>query len=189
MTQKSHLDYRGLGIYLYWIVPHPFGKSVRPSITVGNSTYAAKHRVSAVAVTTDASASAADDLNYEAYTYNVGRTEAGLNLGIQLLKKFTLIPWANYESVDTSDATGKLSEVNAEYGRDERESYLEQDIELFWHAQAKLKYGIDFSIRLFDSVEVHVAGLLGSLASLGNKNDQIQDKTISLSIALDQKGN
>ncbi len=122
------------------------------------------------------------------YSYNVGKTEAGLNIGVQLLKKFTLIPWVNYELFDTSDGVAKSEEARKNY-QEAHAEMLDEDLEMFWHAQARLKYGIDFSVRLFGTVELHLGGLLGMITALGPKNEQITDKTISLSIAFDQKGN
>lgn len=179
--QQSHLDYRGVGGYVYWILPQPFGRKLRPSLTLGHSSLAAKHRVSHFRF--NSVEPVIEDGDFRYYTYGVNRTECGLNLGFLLLKKFTLIPWVNYENIDSSEGAKKAEEDS------DRGDILAKDVELFWHSQARVKYGLDFSMRLFDTVELHLGGLLGAVSAFGANNDQIVDKTISASIAFDQKGN
>lgn len=183
--QQSTLSYRGLGSYLYWIMPQSFSKRVKPSFTFGNSVFIANQRVSNL-ISTNRPISE-DELQSRLFTYNVTKTEIGLNVGMTLLRKFTLIPWVNYEHFDISDGKRKL-ESDQLYDSSEKRMF-EEDLQLFWRSKPSVKYGLDFSIRVFNRVELHVGGLLGRLVSIGEKNPRIEDKSLSFSLSLDQKGN
>ena len=128
-----------------------------------------------------------EDLESRLSTYNVTKTEIGLNVGMTLLRKFTLIPWVNYEHFDISDGKRKLESENLKSSNEGQ--MFEDDLQLFWRSKPSLKYGLDFSIRVFDRVELHVGGLLGNLVPLGGRNPRIEDKSLSFSLSLDQKGN
>lgn len=184
-AQESALDYRGFGLSAYYILPQPFGKRVKPSMTVGYGAVSAKHSVSTfVYETGDATI---DESQRQTFNYNVSRHEVGLNIGIQLLKKFTLIPWVNHEYIDTTAGVSAV-ETFERLGASTYPDIAKEDIDLFWHSSPRTRYGLDFAVRVFKTFEIHFGGLLGSLLSSGPKDDRIEDNSYSFSVSLEQKG-
>ena len=184
--QESYLDYRGLGLYIYWIAPSPF-QIMTPSVTLGNSSYAVKHNASLLKT----SSSSAPDDNSDSlknFTYTVAHYEVGLNLGMKLLKDFTFTPWAHYDVYDTKDGTKQVDTANSNHDQNHA-VILEKDLDLFWHSANKVKYGLDLSVRMFDRVEVHLGGLIGLVMASGYNTASVTDKSVSLGVSFDQKGN
>jgi hypothetical protein len=184
--QFSDVEHRGFGLYVYWIVPGVSTKNVKTTLTLGNNAYAVKHNFSDFTQNTTSSSLESGELQRS--SYNLVKNDLGLNIGIKLLKKFTLIPWINYERMDTSEAQRKSDEFAAA-GQSSHATTLSNDVETLWHARSPTQYGIDFSIRIFDSTEIHLGGLLGQFAALTPKADHVEDKSVTLTIAVDQKGN
>lgn len=185
-AQESELNYRGFGLNAYYILPQPFGRRVKPSLTVGYSSLTAKHSVSTFVYGVGSAVITEDQK--ELFDYSVARQEVGLNIGIQLLKKFSLIPWANYENMDTSAAQA-LAEKAEQSGLQSYSATFEEDLQLFWHDRPRVRYGLDFVIRIYKTFDIHVGGLLGSVAALGGGSDTVTDDGMSLSLSIEQKGN
>ncbi len=183
--QESYLDYRGLGLYLYWIIPQPI-KFVLPSLTLGNNSYSVKHKISTFGYD-HAMISDNSDSSFKGFNYSVQRYDIGLSLGMKLLKNFTLAPWVNYDIVDTKDGVKQADA--AELYDSSHAAILYDDLELFWQSHNRLKYGLDFSVRLFGRVELHLGGLLGLIAATGFDTPAVTDKSVSLGVSFDQKGN
>lgn len=183
--QESNLNYRGLGLYIYWLAPSPF-RILKPSITLGNSSYSVKHNTSLLASSTTARDDNSDSMKQ--FSYTVGHYEVGLNLGMKLLKDFTFTPWAHYDGFDTSDGTKQVDHANDNYDQSHG-VILEKDLDLFWHSANKVTYGLDLSVRMFDRVEVHLGGLLGLLMASSYNTANVTDKSVSLGLSFDQKGN
>ncbi len=185
-AQESSMTYRGFGFNAYYILPQPFGKKVKPSLTVGYAAFSAKHSVSTFVYETGEAT--IDPNQRQSYSYNVGRSSAGLNIGIQLLKKFTLIPWLNYELHDTGEAYQAADKAEAS-GSQIYAVTLKEDTELFWNAAPRTRYGLNFSVKLFDSLELQIGGLLGAVTSIGREHDQIVDQSYTLAFSFEQNGN
>jgi hypothetical protein len=184
-AQESALDYRGFGLSAHYILPQPFGKRVKPSLTVGYGAVSAKHSVSTFVYETGEAT--IDESQRQTFNYNVSRHEIGLNIGIQLLKKFTLIPWINHEYIDTSAGTSAVGSFER-LGASTYPDIAREDLELFWHSSPRTRYGLDFAVRVYKTFEVHFGGLIGSLLSTGPKDDRIEDDSYSFSVSLEQKG-
>jgi hypothetical protein len=112
----------------------------------------------------------------------VNQYEAGLNLSWFVLKRFALVPWMDYA---TYDVTAAKSNRNSESGVDD---VVENDLNLFFLSYPKFRYGLDFAVKVI-GLEVRIGGLLGTLANLNKSVDYIQDKSVTLSVSIEQKGN
>jgi hypothetical protein len=65
---------------------------------------------------------------------------------------------------------------------------MENDINLFFLSYPKFRYGLDFSVQVL-GLEVRIGGLLGTLANLNKSVDYIEDKSVTISVSVEQKGN
>lgn len=175
-TQESTLDYRAVGIYLY-LIPVP-SKMVTTTIIVGGKSYTAKHRASATA-----QGRALSYGDFDTHNYSVPSYEVGLNVGVKLLKSFSVIPWVDYVHNDSRAAieAAKKKPFTSEQN-------VRDDVELFWHDKARVQYGLDFAVNL-GPFEVRLGGLLGAVASVGAERENVQDDSLELAVSLEQKGN
>jgi hypothetical protein len=175
--RQSSLDYRGVGVFLYWI---PLGKMFRiatPTLILGGRNYTAKQSHQATYRYQDGS----DFLSKNDIRYSVPSYEGGLNIDIALLKSFSLIPWANYAYLDTKDAE---SQANKKDSKD----YLDTDIQMFWKDRPGLRYGVDFAARL-GSFQMRLGGIFGAIATKGITSERIEDNSYSLTLSFEQSGN
>ena len=175
-SRLATLNYRGVGAFVYWI---PFGKlwnTVNTTVILGGRNYSAKHEHTR----TSLNSGVQTDRNTTSINYSVPSYEGGLNFNVGLFKSFSMIPWGNYASLDTTNATSQLR--NNEYERD----YIASDVDLFWKDKPDLTYGLDFAAKL-GSFQVRLGGILGFLAA-PEGSSQIQDESLSLAISFEQKG-
>ncbi len=175
-SRLASLTYRGVGAFVYWI---PFGKlwnKVNTTVILGGRNYTAKHEH----VRTSFIAGVETNKNLTSINYSVPSYESGLNFNIGLLKSFSMIPWGNYASVDTTNATSQLRVDH--YERD----YIASDVELFWKDKPDLTYGLDFAAKL-GPFQLRLGGLLGFLAAPAGSS-QIIDESLSLAVSFEQKG-
>jgi len=181
-VQESKLNYGDVGLFLYFVPFPKIKRGLRATMILGGRSINAKHAVSSVeTIFPDGKINASI---IKIYRYNVNELNLGLNLKFNLLKRFAIIPWADYRYVDTSivEAMAK-DEVSTQFGE-----ILSSDIDLFWHDSPNVRYGIDFSVRIM-RLEVNLGGLLGALALSGQGKESIKDDSISISVSFHQKGN
>ena len=173
----ASVKYRGVGAFVYWI---PFGKlwqSVNTTIILGGRNYTARHEHTRTAY----AAGVETSRNKTTINYSVPSYEGGLNFNVGLFKSFSIIPWGNYASVDTKNATSQMR--TDDYERD----YVASDVELFWKDKPDLTYGLDFAAKL-GPFQVRLGGLLGFFAAPAGSS-QIHDESLSLAVSFEQKGN
>lgn len=175
-NRLAALTYRGVGAFIYWI---PFGKlwnKVNTTLILGGRNYTAKHEHTRTSFTSGFETNRyTTSINYSVPSY-----EGGLNFNVSLLKSFSMIPWGNYASVDTTNAMSQIRSDN--YERD----YIASDVDLFWKDKPDLTYGLDFAAKL-GPFQVRLGGLLGLLAAPAGSS-QIDDQSLSLAISFEQKG-
>jgi len=180
VTQKSEADYTALGVYLY-LIPFPETTTITPTVIFGVKDYNVSHSVG-YELTSSPNTSAASNQSQgptsETFRYSVTTYEFGLNVGVQLLKRFMLIPWVDYTYVDTREAQSMSNTSDTDY---------QDDLQLFWHADPAVRYGLDFAIKI-DRFQIHLGSVFGALAPTGQSVPYIQDRSISLSLSIDQKG-
>lgn len=169
----GEVDYRGVGVFLYWIPTGKIARMITPTLILGGRNYTAKH---AHASFFGGTSGVATNLSYSVPNY-----EAGLNIDVAMLKALHVIPWGNYSYMDTGDATSQVEK------RSWDEDYLTTDIDLFWHSRPDLTYGIDFAAR-FGALQVRLGGVLGMLATSGQGSERIVDESLRLAFSIEQKG-
>ncbi len=179
--QSSQVSYTEVGLFSYFMPFPKIARQVRTTMILGGRSINAKHKLGLNSYTSGG-------IKYPAgedrvYRYNVSILEAGFNIRIQLLRRFSLIPWADYRWTDTNTA-----ESIAASDGDNYQEQLKSDLEVFWQDHAALRYGIDFAIR-FDRFQFNIGGLLGSLVSSNNDKESFTDDSIVINLSFDQKGN
>ena len=175
-SRLADLKYRGVGAFVYWI---PFGKmwnTVNTTVILGGRNYTARHEHTRTSFTSGIET----NKNTTSINYSVPSYEGGLNFNVGLFKSFSMIPWGNYASVDTTNATSQLR--SNDYERD----YIASDVDLFWKDKPDLTYGLDFAAKL-GSFQVRLGGLLGFFAAPAGSS-QIHDESLSLAVSFEQKG-
>lgn len=176
--QNSTVNYRGLGIYLFY---KPFDwKQVIPSITLGGKSLNGNHEFGSLMsdAERDASGSKTVKFNYSILNYSVG-----LNTQMKLIKPITIIPWADYFSVDDAAAHAVAAKSISEWQKPD----YEDDLKMMWSDRKALNYGIDFAIDT-NGFQLRFGGLLGSILSGGIGPDYIKDQGIRIAFAWNQKG-
>lgn len=118
------------------------------------------------------------------YQYTVQNYEAGCNLRLNFVKRFTIVPWIDYSTYVFGQP--KRSESNGS-SQTEDES-LNDDRELVWSSAPALTYGIDFGVEIF-GVSIRLGGLIGMLGNLHKGNDRVNDSSHNLSLSFDIKAN
>ncbi len=180
--QESELAYTEVGLFLYF-VPYPnlMGRKLRATIILGGRSTNAKHTyVEEYFSNSNVNPSVIPIVK----RYSVNTVELGLNFRFHFFKSFSIIPWANYEYIDTRSIEAVAS---SEKFNPDVQSQLEKDILFFWHYEPKVRYGIDFAIRI-SRFEIGIGGVLGSIVATGNNKESITDNAISLNLSFDQKG-
>jgi hypothetical protein len=172
--QTSTVDHRGVGVYGF--VKAYDGKILSATVIAGGKVLNVRHEVGPFVYGGNPEATSPADVQH----YSLNEYELGLNTGIRLLKSVQLVPWADYLYVDD-----RAERASLESHDDYRRAAIEEDLDVFFHAQPKLSYGLDLAVRL-ERFEVRLGGLFGALA--GSSADDVHDKTFSLSFSLDQKG-
>lgn len=182
-TQTSSVDASGYGFNIS-LLPFPkFSKAIKLATILGVRSLNAKHTISP---TQSSSTSTSPTTSFEnrdtVHRYNVQKYELGINLSLQLLKGFRVIPWVDYtETVIQNNAT--IKETTSSTSCTEYEC----DIQLFWFDTPKLRYGVDVGLYI-GGFEVRIGGLLGTLANLNATPAFIEDDSLTIGLSWDQKG-
>jgi hypothetical protein len=182
--QNSTMETSGLGFNLAFLPFPKMHKKLRLAMILGGKSLNAKHGVSYVKYQSDSYTSQNNDM--QSFRYTVNHYEAGLNLSWFVLKRFAIVPWMDYAMYDVAAAKAIF---NAEkYAGGELKAIMENDLNLFFLSYPKFRYGLDFSVQLL-GLEVRIGGLLGTLANLNKSVDYIEDKSMTISVSIEQKGN
>jgi hypothetical protein len=182
--QKSTLETSGLGLNLAFVPFPKMHKQLRLAMILGGKSLNAKHGVSYVkSLNGPVSIENAD---MQSFRYTVNYYEAGLNLSWFVLKRFAIVPWADYAMYDVAGAQAIFN--SEKYSSGELKAVMENDLDLFFLSYPKFRYGLDFSVQVL-GLEVRIGGLLGTLANLNKSVDYIEDKSVTISVSIEQKGN
>lgn len=177
-SQISAVDYRGLGIYLFY---KPFEtREFVTSLTIGGKSLNAKHEISSLLSETQRNQP--NSPKSSKYSYSLYDYSLGMNAQIRLVKLLNIIPWADYVWIDDAAAQSSVKNLNAYNKKD-----FEDDLQIFWHDRPALNYGIDFAMQL-NNFEIRLGGLLAAILASGGSSDQITDQGFSIAVAWDHKG-
>jgi hypothetical protein len=177
-TQDSLLNYRGLGIYLFY---KPFdSRDFVPSLMVGGKSLNASHESGYLL--TQSQKESGNVTKSNKYSYGVFDYSVGINTQIRLVKAMTIIPWADYVWVDDAGAHTAAKNLG-EYAKTD----FNDDVRIFWNNRPPLNYGIDFAVQVA-GFEVRLGGLLGAIVASGTGSDQIKDQGLRIAFAWNQKG-
>lgn len=188
LDQYGELKYSGLGIFGYLIPNLRFmPRFITPTVMLGGKKLIAVHQS-----TGDLrSAYAPRELNK--FSYDVFKWEAGIDLGIDLVRSVTIMPWLNYILLDVGAPKTENEQVAvADHGLEGGGTYIVNsaiisDQDLFWRSAPSLTYGIDFSVRL-GRFDVHLGGLLGLVGNLVKGSERVASNSLSLGVSYDFKG-
>jgi hypothetical protein len=182
--QKSTLETSGLGLNLAFVPFPKMHKKLRLAMIIGGKSLNAKHGVSYVK--SQNGSVSIDSADMQSFRYTVNHYEAGLNLSWFVLKRFAIVPWADYAMYDVAGAQAIFN--SEKYSSGELKAVMENDLDLFFLSYPKFRYGLDFSVQVL-GLEVRIGGLLGTLANLNKSVDYIEDKSVTISVSVEQKGN
>lgn len=188
LEQKGELEYSGIGLFVYYIPKwNKLPRFLTPTLIAGGKRLRAIHH-SSNDITWPG-----EDRTLTKYRYDVAKYELGLDLGIELVSRFTVLPWFNLVWVQSGipvNANGRKALSSGEGGIDHTTQELNpaiySDQSLFWEAYPKLTYGIDFAVRV-GSVDVHLGGLLGLLGTLTAGSDRVSSHSVSIGVSYDLK--
>lgn len=174
-AENGDLTFSGLGIFGYCLPKFQFlPRSITVNVVGGFKQLYASHETS-----TDNNG-VSNSKNPNKYRYSIKKIEIGTDIGIELAKNFTFIPWINYSIIgmgQMTDGSGNLLNNNTL-----NDKVLAGDMELFWTSKPPLSYGIDFTASIMRT-ELHLGGLLGIIAGLAKGSDNISNKSITLSLS------
>jgi hypothetical protein len=182
--QKSTLETSGLGLNLAFVPFPKMHKKLRLALIMGGKSLNAKHGVSYVKSLNGTVS--IENADMQSFRYTVNYYEAGLNLSWFVLKRFAIVPWADYAMYDVAGAQAIFN--SEKYSSGELKAVMENDLDLFYLSYPKFRYGLDFSVQVL-GLEVRIGGLLGTLANLNKSVDYIEDKSVTISVSVEQKGN
>jgi len=172
VKHQAAMEYSGVGVYGYFIPDlRLLPNYITPTLMVGGKNLAAVHEDYGTVFAQGTEATS------QKRRYGVQKYEYGINLGISLVKKFTVFPWIHYERTllgEVRDADGETL-----VGADDDET-LALDRQLMWKNRRELRYSIDFAVRI-QRVDIHLGGLLGLIGGLTAGADRIEDNGLSIS--------
>lgn len=172
--QFSDMSYTGAGLYVFRVFPLPkLSSRVLGTVILGGRSLTCVHVNYAARTNAQASAQA-EKLKYDVNAYDIG-----LNLSMNLVRRFTIFPWLNVRHT----VLGPVKDRNESPATDV-DDVVEQDRELTWLASRALQYGVDFAVQL-GPIEMHFGGVIGYLAGLYQGADRVQDETISFGFSYD----
>lgn len=189
----SELLYSGFGLFVY-IIPKSrrIPRWIIPNIIIGYKVLSAEQKHM------NPRLNDFDSTDLIKYRYDVTKVHIGVNVGIRIARKFTIIPWYDYTSVNLGEATsddssapsikpasssGSNSTSNTTVAESALPPYVtmfKSDRELFWNILPEKTYGLDLAVQLW-RVDVHFGGILGALASTSKGSDRVYDNTYFLS--------
>lgn len=178
-VQQSDVDYKAIGVYMYLLPFETKGeRSISASLVFGAKDYNVTHKITPVNSPTDPTAGQVK------FRYNMNEFMAGTLVEFRLLKFFALQPWLDYSYMDAHDPLTQASDASGQ--RTSVAGTLEGDANMFWLSRPRLDFGLDMVVKTH-GFAVHLGQAFGFLLSQRD-NDQIIDKTLSLSVSQDLKG-
>lgn len=189
-TQRSDMEHRAVGVYGYFL---PFAsegeRKVILSTMIGVKTANVTHLVSPINWAGSAQYSPAMTA-LEKFRYNVTEYEFGTLLEYRLLKKFSLMPWADYTYVDVHDPVAQADDIlkkqEANQVSASTAACLKGDAYIFWRARPRLDFGLDFALHLF-GVAFHLGDVFGAMVNK-HDSDVIKNSTLYVSLSTDMRG-
>jgi len=180
--QTSDVDYKAIGIYAYLLPFESKGDMpVLASVIGGAIAYNVTHNVTPLNNTAEASQGRTK------FRYNVDELVIGSLVEVRPLKFFSLLPWVNYTYVDAHDPIAQADDARAGNGGQQNVAgYFSGDVGMFWLAKPRLNFGLDLVLKTH-GFAIHLGQAFGFLVSPGD-TDQITDRTLSLSVSQDLKG-
>lgn len=174
-TQESSLDASGYGFNVSFLPIPKFSKNIKVATILGTKNFNATHRSGSLVA--DGSGDAGSSYT-QVRRYTVQRYELGLNVGLQLLRAFRLVPWADYTDTVINAATDSAN--------NSAPSYL-AELDLYWKEQPDFRYGLNVALTL-GGFDLSIGGLLGTLGNLNSDPAFIKDDSLSITLSWDQKG-
>ncbi len=170
--------YSGIGANASLSPPWKFiPKFVKPTLIVGATS------MNVVQTSSGELVEAYSAVEMKKYQYAAFNYAGGFNISLNLVKRFTVIPWIDYSSYGFSKPKASAGGTADEAA----DAVVASDAELFWKSAPPLTYGIDFAVRII-GLDVHLGGLMGILGTLNKGSDRIQDHSRSVSVSFDVKG-
>ncbi len=182
--QKSSLETSGLGLNVAFVPFTKIHKQLKLAFILSGQNLNVKHSLSYLKALNGPVT--IEESEMQKFQYTVNNYSAGMNLSWFVFKHFSIVPWMDYSMTDLAEAKGIAS--SNRYTDTGLKPIMENDWNLFFLSYPKFRYGLDFSVQVL-GLEVRIGGLLGSLASLNKSVDYIEDKSILLSVSVEQKGN
>lgn len=181
-TYEEHLGtiaYSGIGFNAFWIPAWSFlPRFAMPTFIAGIKTLNVIHKSSG-------------DLDepfsgiaMSKYQYTVRNYEAGCNLQLKFVKRFTVIPWFDYSTY----AFGEAERSDSGDAPQVEDQSVIDDRDLIWGVAPAFNYGVDFGVDLF-GINVRLGGLIGALGNLHKGSDRINDSSHTLSLSFDMRAN
>ncbi len=178
-TQRSDIDYKAIGVYAYWLPFETKGEqSFTASTVVGAKDYNVTHQISPL------NGPGESDQGRAKYRYNLNEFMLGGLVEFRLLKLFSLMPWADYTYLDAHDPLAQ-----ADDDREHRYGVagtLKGDTKVFWQSRPRLDFGLDLILKT-NGFALHLGQAFAFLLN-SRTQDGITDKTLSVSVSLDLKG-
>ncbi len=175
---NSQISYSGIGLYAYYIPT----LSILPRYVTSTLILGVKN-IAAIQEESDPTTLTSVTSSSTKYRYQVQKYEGGANIGILLVKRFTVFPWANY----TSTVTGEIASSSETLSDTSRKEARALSQEFYWKSEPQLTYGLDFSVNL-DRFEIHLGGVLGMIGNISSGDNRINSRCVSLSLSYDIKG-
>ena len=182
--QKSVLNLSGIGFNIAFVPFPKLHSRLKLAFILSGKSLAAKHSVSALKFSNSDVTISDDDM--ETLNYNIYKYSTGVNLNWHFLRRFSIIPWADYTRIDLSAAESTLESSNTFYN--ERKDAIEKDWKLFFRNQSETRYGLDLAADIF-GFEIRFGGLFGSIANTNKSVDYIKNASLVLSASMEQRGN
>lgn len=177
--QYSDMSYSGAGVYGFLLLrANALPKWLAGTVIVGGRTLTATHQTPGVRTDSN-EVPDSNKLKYDVTAFDVG-----LNVGATLAKRFTVFPWLNYRWTqlgDVKDRNGSSVQLSRTL-----EDQIELDRSLTWLSDSPFTYGLDFAVQI-QSIELHLGGVFGYLASMNRGADRIQDGSIEVGVSYDFK--
>lgn len=187
--QKSVLDYRAVGVYIY-LIPFPKLKEKKLTLTLilGGRNYSCRHEVGSSQSSTISGTAKGDRsqsfANSKTYPYTVTAYESGLNLIYKLSSQVGLVPWGQFYYADTKTIE-LLTELDTNFSNSKD---LNDDIQIMWHDRPQFEYGLDLAVKVA-RFEIRLGGAIGAAAAFGASGDRnVKDTSFSLALSYDMKG-
>ena len=173
----ARVKYSGVGFSVFWTTPSSWLPNyIKPTLISGIKSLNVSHETSGQ-ILEPFSRVVMNNMKYSVQNY-----EVGCNVSLNFVKRFTVIPWADYvtNSYTLPEGTPAVDFVA-------NTQQLRNDAKLIWGSQPRARYGIDFAVSAW-GLNLRLGGLLGILGTLNKGSDRVEDKSRAISLSIDTKG-